>query len=164
MRRALLDNELDTSAEESFATGLMDAMGYHLGPSRSGTYIEVLSSGQFRLLRDQQLRDALSAYDDSVQKADTLFSVFQQGQRKYETAFNRHFERGPASAREIDLSPTGVMYMHGEIASFNFEAMAGDEEFLHAIERLLEYHINYQFWHSNISRSADRVVEILAAE
>ena len=161
MQRSLRSGKLDQVAKIQFRTGLSDAMGYDLGPSRSGTYAEILSSGHFRLLRSQELRKALSEYDDSVQKADYLFSVFQQGQRNYETVFNRHFTRGPSRSLKVDTMPNGVMYMHGEVIDFNFESMKNDSEFTDAIGRLLEYHINYQFWHSNISRSSNRVLEIL---
>jgi len=161
MQKTLRDGKADSEADVLFRTGLSDAMGYHLGPGRSGTYVEILSSGRFRLLRSPELRKALSAYDDSVRKADYLFSVFQQSQRKYETAFNRHFTRGPSKSFEVDSLSSGVMYAHGEIVEFDFESMTDDGAFTAAIGRLLEYHINYQFWHSNISRSANRVLKSL---
>lgn len=163
MQTSLRNGKLGTGAEEQFRVGLSDAMGYDLGPGRSGTYVEILSSGYFRLLRSQELRKALSEYDDSVQKADYLFSVFQQGQRTYEAAFNRHFERAAPRTFDADEMPNGVMYMHGEIAEFDFDSMKNDSEFAESIARQLEYHINYQFWHSNISRSANRVKEIIGS-
>jgi hypothetical protein len=161
MQESLRDGELDPGAEPQFLTGLSDAMGYDLGPGRSGTYVEILSSGHFRLLRSQELRKALSEYDDFVQKADYLFSIFQQGQRKHESVFNRHFRRGPSQSFKADAMPGGMMYMHGEIVEFDFESMKNDSEFTDVIGRMLEYHINYQFWHSNINRAANRVLEIL---
>lgn len=157
MQNALREGEMDSVAEQQFLTGLSDAMGYDLGPGRSGTYVEVLSSGHFRLLRSQELRQALTEYDDSVQKAGYLFSTFQQGQRRHETVFNRHFARGPTQSFKADATLGGVMYMHGEVAEFNFDSMKNDSEFVHVVGRLLEYHINYQFWHANIGRSANRV-------
>ena len=157
MQDALRNGEMDPVAEPQFLIGLSNAMAYDLGPGRSGTYVEILSSGHFRLLRSQELRKALTEYDDSVQKADYLFSTFQQGQRSHETVFNRHFARGPTQSINVDAIPSGVMYMHGEVADFDFESMKNDSEFADVIGRLLEYHINYQFWHSNIGRSASRV-------
>lgn len=161
MQDALRDGEMDPVAEPQFLTGLSDAMGYDLGPGRSGTYVEILSSGYFRLLRSQELRKALTEYDDSVQKADYLFSTFQQGQRRHETVFNRHFARGPTQSFKVDTTPSGVMYMHGEVAEFDFESMKNDSDFADVIGRLLEYHINYQFWHANIGRSANRVRDMI---
>ena len=57
--------------------------------------------------------------------------------------------------------PTGVIYIHGEIAEFEFDVMSNDDEFLYAIGRLIEYHINFQFWHISISRSANQVLRLL---
>ena len=100
------------------------ALEFDLGPGRSGTYIEILSSGQFRLLRDQELRSALSKYDDFVSKADSLFSNFQQGQRKHESVFARHIISGPVTEQEFEAMPNGVAYMHGDIAEFDIDAHA----------------------------------------
>lgn len=161
VRQALIDRSLDSEHEARFLAGLRDAMSYDLGPSRSGTYIEILSSGQFRLLRDPALRTALNDYDDDVQKADSLFSIFQQNQRKHEFVFGRHFHRRPSQEHDFESTPTGIMISHGEIADYDLDAMANDEEFVSAIARLIEYHINFQFWHGKIYRSADRVLRLL---
>lgn len=161
--QSLKAGSIDDSKNSQFRDGLQSAMSYDVGPSRSGTYIEILSSGQFRLLRDQQLRSALSSYDDLVAKALLLFSNFQQNQRKHESVFYRHVNRGPTREIEYGGSPTGVVIRHGDIAELDFEAMAGDEEFLNTLERLIEYHTNFQFWHGNINRSANQVLELLEA-
>jgi|GEM_PF-1609468 len=161
--QSLETGSFDETKSTQIREGLQNAMGYDLGPSRSGTYIEILSSGQFRLLRDQQLRSALSLYDDLVAKATLLFSNFQQNQRKHESVFYRYVNRGPTREIELRGSPTGVGFMHGEISELDFEAMASDEEFLDVLERLIEYHTNFQFWHSNINRSANQIVDLLKA-
>jgi len=161
--RSLEARNLADSENAQFRAGLQNAMAYDLGPSRSGTYVEILSSGQFRLLRDQQLRSALSSYDDLVAKATLLFANFQQNQRKHERVFYGRVQREPTREIEHESSPTGLVFMHGEISELDFEAMAGDEEFIEALERLVEYHINFQFWHSNISRSANQVLDLLNA-
>jgi len=159
--QSLRNGSLAPEDEDKFRKGLRNAMSYDLGPSRSGTYIEILSSGQFRLLRNQKLRAALSKYDDQVLKAGPLLSGFQFNQRKHETTFNRHFVRGPVSEHSNDSMPTGVMFSHGEIIEFDFDEMSKDEEFLDSIQRLIEYHINFQFWHSQINWSADEVLSQL---
>jgi hypothetical protein len=161
--RSLEAGTLDDNKNIRFRDGLQNAMAYDLGPSRSGTYIEILSSGQFRLLRDPQLRSSLSSYDDLVTKATLLFSNFQQNQRKHESIFYRHVTREPTREIEFAGAPTGVAFMHGEISELDLVAMAGDEEFLYALERLIEYHTNFQFWHGNIIRSANQVLDLLNA-
>jgi hypothetical protein len=159
--RSLTDGELNPDDEDQFRSGLRTAMEYDLGPGRSGTYIEILSSGQFRLLRDQELRSALSKYDDFVSKADSLFSNFQQGQRKHESVFGRHIISGPVTEQEFEAMPNGVAYMHGDIAEFDIDAMAKDDEFQSTVRRLIEYHVNYQFWHMRIGRAANQVLNQL---
>ena len=154
---------LNPEDEDQFRSGLQGAMNYHLGPSRSGTYIEILSSGPFRLLRTQDLRAALSDYDDKVLKADSLLSGFQLNQRKHEAVVNRHLMRGPVREQEFEPMPTGVVFLHAEITEFDFDAMANDEEFRSSIQRLIEYHTNFQFWHGRISGSADKVLSLLEA-
>ena len=139
-------------------------MNYDLGPSRSGTYIEILSSGQFRLLRSQDLRAALSSFDDKVLKADSLLSGFQLSQRKHEAVINRHFTRGPIREQQSKSMPTGVIFLHAEITEIDFDGMANDEEFRSSIQRLTEYHTNFQFWHSQINQSADKVLSLLDAD
>ena len=162
--QSLQASSFDDQKSGQFRDGLQSAMSFDLGPSRSGTYIEILSSGQFRLLEDQQLRSALSSYDDLVTKAALLFSTFQQNQRNHERFFYRHVSRGPPREVEFGGSPTGVILMHGEISELDLVAMAGDEEFLDVLQRLIEYHTNYQFWHGNINRSANQVLELLKAK
>jgi len=159
--QSLQNGSLAPADEEKFRSGLRNAMSYDLGPSRSGTYVEVLSSGQFRLLRNAELRAALSVYDDKVLKAGSLFSGFQFNQRKHEIVFNRHLVRGPVAEHKIDSTPTGVMFMHGDITEFHFDEMAEDREFLDSIQRLIEYHTNFQFWHSQIGSSAENVITLL---
>ena len=164
VRESIAAGKVDPEQKALFLDGLKYAMSYHLGPSRSGTYIEILSSGQFRLLSDPELRSALSDYDDGVQKADSLFSVFQQNQRLQEPIFNRHFTREPTKRVEFETSPTGTMMIHGEIAGYDLDAMKYDEEYLGSLSRLIEYHINFQYWHGNIQRSADRVLNLLESD
>ena len=164
INQALKRGELNPEDNDRFRGGLQAAMNYELGPSRSGTYIEILSSGQFRLLRNQALRTALSSFDDKVLKADSLLSGFQSSQRKHEAIINRHLTRGPVRKQEFESMPTGVIFLHAEISQFDFDEMADDEEFQRSIQRLIEYHTNFQFWHGQISRSANNVLKLLAAD
>ncbi len=164
INQSLNTGDLNPRDEDQFRSGLQGAMNYDLGPSRSGTYIEILSSGQFRLLRSQDLRAALSIFDDKVLKADSLLSGFQLSQRKHEAVINRHLTRGPVREQKFEPMPTGVIFLHAEITEFDFDEMANDEEFRSSIQRLIEYHTNFQFWHSQISQSADKVLSLLNAD
>jgi len=164
INQSLKTGNLSPGDEEQFRSGLQDAMNYHLGPSRSGTYIEILSSGQFRLVQNQELRAALSSFDDKVSKAVSLLSGFQLNQRKHEATINRHLARGPVRKQDFDQMPTGVIFLHAEITEYDFDEMVNDEEFRSSIQRLIEYHTNFQFWHSQINRSADTVLGLLETD
>ncbi len=164
INQSLKMGNLNPGDEDQFRSGLQVAMSYDLGPSRSGTYIEILSSGQFRLLRSQDLRAALSHFDDKVLKGDSLLSGFQLSQRKHEAVINRHLTRGPVREQKSEPMPTGVIFLHAEITEFDFDEMANDEEFRSSIQRLIEYHTNFQFWHTQISQSADKVLSLLDAD
>lgn len=148
---------LDPKDTDEFRHGLERAMNYELGPGRSGTYVEILSSGQFRLLRGGELRSALARYDDFVLKTDSLFSTFQLLQRRYESALYRHAKRGPVRRLAADTIPIGEILAHGEIAEFDIDAMCGDEDFIEAVRRLIEYHINFQIWLVQTARWANQV-------
>jgi hypothetical protein len=161
INQSLKRGKLNPGDVDQFRSGLRNAMSYELGPSRSGTYIEILSSGRFRLLRSQDLRAALNNFDDKVLKADSLFDGFQLSQRNHEAIFNRHLTRGPVREQSFASMPTGVMFLHAEITEFDFDEMANDEEFRTSIQRLIEYHTNFQIWHSQINRSADKVLSLL---
>ena len=159
--RSVERGELLPRDEDSFYLGLQGAMNYELGPGRSSTYIEILSSGQFRLVRNEALRDALSRYDDFVSKTESLFSNFQSFQRKYETPLFRHVVRGPVQKLRMDHLPSGELYTHGEILEIDFNSMVEDEEFAEAIRRLIEYHTNFQIWLAQTARWADEVSNVL---
>jgi len=147
--------------EDLFYSGLRGAMNYELGPGRSSTYVEILSSGQFRLLRDEALRDSLARYDDFVTKTDSLFSNFQSFQRKYEIPLYRHVVRGSVQRKKVAHISSGEVYLHGDIAEIDFDAMTQDEEFIEAIRRLMEFHINFQIWLAQTARWANKVSDAM---
>jgi len=153
--------ELLPEDRDQFHAGLQGSMNYELGPGRSSTYVEILSSGQFRLLRNEALRSALARYDDFVAKSDSLFSNFQSFQRKYELPLYRHVIRGPVQRMNSDLVPSGVLLIHGDIVEIDFDAMVEDKEFIEAIRRLIEYHTNFQLWLAQTARWANNVLQAL---
>lgn len=161
VNQSLKARELNPADEPQFREALQDAMSYDLGPRRSGTYIEVLSNGQLRLIRNRELRAALSEFDDKVWKADSLLSGFQLNQRKHEAIISQYVKRGPVPKQELETMPTGIILLHAEITGFDFEAMANDEQYQRSIQVLIEYHTNFQFWHNRIYQSAQKVLRLL---
>ena len=154
---SLETGEVQHEDEDSFRYGLQTAMWYDTGAGRSGTYVDLVSGGQVRLIRNDQLRSLLSEYDEFYEKANVLFSQFWEGQRNHEIAFGQHFSYDPLRQRN------GEFFLPGEIAEFDISGMAADREFQQALHRLIEYQVYYQVWHSNMGNAASEVLSLLEA-
>ncbi len=141
--------------EDTFIHGLQHALMLDTGPRRSGTYIDLVSGGQLRLIRNEELRSRLSEYDEFQQKGNLIFSQFWEGQRLHEIAFGRHFNYVTSRRRE------GDMFFPGEIVAYNIAAMAADQEFQRAAQRLTEYQVYYQIWHNHMAQAAQDVLLLL---
>ena len=161
--QSLQRGKLAPENESDFRDAFGGAMNYHLVPSRAGTYVEIISSGQFRLLKDPELRAALILYDDRVSTAQSLFSNLFLNQSRQQPILNRHFERRPVVETPTDWAPTGKRLSRGKISDFDFDAMAADQEFIISIEQLIDIHIWFQSWHTNLSHSADEVLDLLGS-
>ena len=164
VHQSIKKGNVSAADESSFRMGLRNATSYDLGSGRSGTYVEILSSGQFRLIQDQELRSALSRYDQLVSQADSLFSIFQENQRKYEPILDRYVTYGPVQRRESDKIMTGEFFVAGDVVEYDIDAMLLDEQFLNAMRRLMEYHVYFQVWHSRVSLSAQRVLGLIDSD
>lgn len=143
--------------EDDFLHGLQRALMFDTGPRRSGTYIDLISSGQLRLIRNEELRSRLSVYNEIQQKGNLIFSQFWEGQRLHEIAFGRHFSYATVRRRQ------GELFFPGEIVAYDFAGMAADPEFQRAAQRLTEYQVYYQIWHQHMAQAADDVLLLLYA-
>lgn len=141
--------------EDRFRFGLRSALWFDPGARRSATWLDVVSSGQTALLRDAELRSALSRYDELHQSARPLFAQFWEGQRLHEVAFGRHFDY------EVGRPQVDGIYLGGDVADYDIDTMSRDPEFLRAVQRLTEYQSYYQFWHVKMGRAADEVLALL---
>jgi hypothetical protein len=135
--------------------GLEVALMFDAGASRSATYTDLLSSGQLRLIRDEELRARLSKYDELQQKGNLIFAQFWEGQRLHEIAFSKQFTYVTERRRN------GQTILNGKIASYDFEGMLADLEFQQATQRLTEYQIYYQIWHTHLDDAANAVQDML---
>ncbi len=140
---------------ERFDYGLESALHFDTGGRRSGVYVDIVSSGQANLLRDPNLRAALSRYDELHQKANFLFQQFWQAQRIHEVAFSRHFQY--ENTRRL----IGEIFVPGSIVGYDLAAMADDAEFQLAAQRLIESQVYYQIWHLQMQHAAREVFTLL---
>ena len=146
----------EVTDEQSFREGLESALKFSPSARRSATWVDIVSSGQTALLRDPELRSALSRYDELHQGARSLFAQFWEGQRVHEVSFHRHFEYEIGRNRYDDR-----IFFDGDVATYDIAAMAADPEFRRATQRLIEYQSYYQFWHMRMGNAADDVLELL---
>ena len=142
--------------EERFLDGLKNALKFSPSARRSAIWVDIVSSGQTTLLRDPELRSALSRYDELHQGARPLFAQFWEGQRLHEVTFSRHFDYEPGRERFRDR-----FYLDGDVGSYDIAAMARDPEFRRATQRLIEYQSYYQFWHMRMGNAAGDVLELI---
>jgi len=125
-------SELDEAEKIKYA--LERAYSYPAFNDRSGTYIELLSSGQLELIQSEQLRIALNEYDLRVQQSkfnETRIADMLIGSGNL-VAFSRHktFEN-PARNEHSEI-------IRGPIKSFDIAAMATDEEFQNELAYVIE--------------------------
>lgn len=141
--------------EVSVRRGLQRALWYNTGARRSDTYVDLVSSGQIRLIQNEELRSVLSKYDELHAKANLLFAQFWEGQRSHEIVFGRHFSYETVRRR------AGEMFLPGEIIAFDIAGMAADPEFQRAVHRLIEYQVYYQVWHATMANTANDILALL---
>jgi len=158
LNTVLLSIEAGTVTQEeevSVRQGLQRALWYNTGARRSGTYVDLVSSGQIRLIRNEELRSVLSKYDELHAKANLLFAQFWEGQRSHEIVFGRHFSYETVRRRNDE------MFLPGEITAFDIVEMAADPEFQRAVHRLIEYQVYYQVWHARMANTTNDILALL---
>lgn len=160
LQEAVMSGSFEEDEEDSIKYALEYGFSYPTFNQRSGTYVELLSSGRLDLIKDANTRLALSAYDQTVQQ-----SRFNETQiNEYATdnfsliVFGRYRELAPPHRNE------GGEFERGAVISFDIAAMAADEEFIHQLDRMIE---NRAWLAGNVygsRRAVQRVVSELGGE
>ncbi|MEL7185182.1 MAG: hypothetical protein AAFN50_01955 [Pseudomonadota bacterium] len=99
---------------------------------RSGTFIELLSSGQLDLVPDEQLRIALIRYDRRSQQSRFNLEQIRSNLHPDVSKFFKHRTIGRLarnSDQRVVLSP---------IVAYDFDAMVSDEEFKRTVDQVFE--------------------------
>lgn len=63
---------------EEFRNALNSAIGTLVPNGRSATYMELLASGEMRLIRSERLRDALVRFDDQVRRQELAYGTLAE--------------------------------------------------------------------------------------
>ena len=74
MSQQIQDVPLDPGTE-AFASSLGDIIGTSVPTGRSATYVELLASGEMRLVRSEALRTALVQFDEQVRRQELAYNT-----------------------------------------------------------------------------------------
>ena len=123
---------------------------------RSGTFIELLSSGQLNLVPNEELRIALLRYDRRSQQTRFNLEQIRSSLHPDLSKFTQYRRIGRLTHDKngrITLSP---------IVEYDIEAMTADNEFRRVIDQLFEMQTWIQLNMNNALRSElDTVIELL---
>ncbi len=161
---ALENGELPEADRPSFEDGLRYATRNAVSATVSGTLAEVISTGQLGLLRDKELRRALTeyeAYKESAKEAKlNIRLVLTEYHRDFSDLylFNIHLNRQGTyeeSAYAFELS---------DIGAYDFQKMALSPEFRNAANYLRELQLFFLRWEEGSLRHIRSVRENLARQ
>lgn len=118
--RLIEHRETSGAADETGVAGALIRMTAGAAPAgRSATFIEMVSSGELGILRDDAVRDALIAYDQLTQVNREIWRSIEDDAMDYQRPLYENIEL------EIDLESE----TYARLKSHDLDAMAGDPGF-----------------------------------
>lgn len=154
------ENIVNTDLEE-FKYALFNGGTYYTLAGRSKTYIELLSSGGLALLESRDLRDALSNYDDIINKSETGFLHIRSMQTVYIKDFTKYFTRHPTKRISFNPKIKNFPRYNSDLEDYDFNGMVNDRAFRDAAEELREMQAFYALWQKNSIDLITKVCEQL---
>lgn len=124
---------------------------------RSATFVELLSNGQMYLIRDEELRRALTAFDEYILQTRTTFQVLTDLNVQYGKAV------GTKIVYADDIGADGRVAALA-VGSYDFEAMVDDPAFLPSLSMVRRTHAYALSLHGFILDRIRTVQGLLAAE
>ena len=118
--------------DETIKLALRNGYEYWQVSHRSGTFIELLSSGKLDLIPNEELRLALIRYDRRAQQSRFNLEQIRGNMHPDVSKFLKHRSIGRLTRNEemwIALSP---------IISYDMDAMIADEEFKRVVDQFFE--------------------------
>lgn len=147
-------------SEQEILADLNDLHGTRIPAPRAATFVEMLSTGEIRVLRDEELRDALLAYDTQTHYALIAYDVLVNRTREATVAAGAYAEVDlPDTLENIYDNPNREFYR-----SIDFPAFARDPRSRAAVSLLGATAVNQGGLSTAQRESARRVLEILEAE
>jgi hypothetical protein len=149
----MMIGQTQESEPERFRTLLGGSIGTQVPTGRSATYVELLASGEMRLVRSEALRNALVQFDDQVRRQDLA----------YDTLAAMVIDNAGILLEVQALTPDDSGGTPEQYAAA-YERMRTSPEFLVATRlMILVSGINGR-WHTDTEAHATQVIEALEAE
>jgi len=156
LRIALARGNFQQEEDAAIRFALRNGYEYWQVSHRSGTFIELLSSGRLDLIPDEALRVALIRYDRRSQQSRFNLEQIRGNLHPNVSIFMKHRTLGRLTTNDdgqIILSP---------IESYDFEAMVADEEFKRVVDQMFEMQTWIQMnMHLSLRDDLDAVAELL---
>lgn len=141
-------------------TDLNGVHGSRVPAPQAATFVELLATGEIRVLRDDTLRDALLAYDTQAHFSLVAYNVLIDRAREANVSMVTHAEPIlPETVENITLNPNGPIY-----SSIDFPAFARDPRSRQALKLLGLAAVNQGGLSIAQRDTARRVLAILEAE
>ncbi|RCL88720.1 hypothetical protein [Hyphomonas sp.] len=152
LRRAIERGEALPEEDAAIKHALGRGFSYQSSIHRSGTFLELLSSGRMDLIADEALRVELLRYDTRAQRV--LFNLNQIRNYMHSNMpnLNAYEVLAPLTRDErgrIILSP---------VQSYDIQGMAGDAEFRDALDLMIE---NQTWIQINVTGQVDALEDVL---
>jgi len=145
--------------EQDILADINGLPGTRIPAPRAATFVEMLSTGEIRVLRNEDLRDALLAYDSQTHYALIAYDVLVNRTREATVAVGVHAEVAlPDNLENIYDNPIRQFYQ-----SVDFPAFARDPRSRAAISLLGATAVNQGGLSTAQRDSARRVLEMLEA-
>lgn len=161
---ALETGELSDSNRQQFENGLRYGYRSAAVTAVSSTLTELTSSGRLDLLRDAELRKALTEYELFRESAREGHRNIRAAVALYARDFTVQFNYDANSNRAGTFEESAWAFKLSEIGDYDFEAMAADEAFKDAVYELREFQLFDLNWHLNSQKRVDDIRQRLEPE
>ncbi len=137
---------------DDIKNALTRGFSYQQAFHRSGTFIEIISSGKLDLIEDERLRVRLIRYD--VRAQESLFNLNQI--RNYMNTsmpeFNRYLNRGPLERNQDNR------IVLSRVLNYDIAGMAADQSFVDSLDLMIEMQTWVQL---NLNGQEEELAEVL---
>ena len=159
--RSVRSGELKDDDIPAFERALLLGTVVQTSADRAGSFTELMSSGRGNIMRDRNLLHALVDYEDFLGRHALAQAYYIDTVLLATDAYTGAFEYNTDMRLSEDII---ILLDHGQrFVSYDFEALAADQDFHNAVEQLLFVHSGLTMWRERISVRVDDIQKKLAA-